>query len=656
MKSSQSPLFYRVIVVTSLIFLAILVSISLMMGVRIQNELEKEAKSKGLAIAQSISDAGVELILNSDAATLQSKIDEYLSIKGVSYIIVRDSNLDVIAHTFVPVIPDLLHQKYQPVLSKEDWVKRPIFLTFNEDGAPHALDVTVPILFGEVGAVHVGMDLDLILESIGELIIYMIAIFLVLFLIGVLTLKVVMGRISEPLRKLMRYVSALSTHHFESQHPHRDTILAIPARHRDEVGELSTTLLAMEDHLISSRRELETTISAKQQIESELQIATNIQMSMLPKEDALSGNDQFSLKGFMKPAKEVGGDFYDMFMRSPNELCLVVGDVSGKGSPAALFMSMTLTLLRAVTHQMHDLSDVVAYVNKYLCEHNDHFLFVTLWIGVFNIQTGELTYVNAGHNSPFVVTDNKVETLELTDGIVLAFDSTAYFASQTIHVSPESKLCIYTDGLSEAMSPTDECYGEDRMVQQLIQSSNQDVSIMLNSVIDDIETFADTAPQHDDMTVLMMHYHPKDMEIPNPFKVHFINDISEIAKLHMVVERYADTHQLTQAMAMNVNVVLEELLSNVIFYGYQDHDEHLIYVTFDYSAEELSVIIEDDGVPFNPLEQEDVDMSTSLEDTDIGGLGIHFVKSLTKSAVYSREGAQNKLVLVFTQNKEASND
>ena len=124
----------------------------------------------------------------------------------------------------------------------------------------------------------------------------------------------------------------------------------------------------------------------------------------------------------------------------------------------------------------------------------------------------------------------------------------------------------------------------------------------------------------------------------------------------MVVERYADTHQLPQAMAMNVNVVLEELLSNVIFYGYQDHDEHLIYVTFDYSDTELSVIIEDDGVPFNPLEQEAVDMSTSLEDTDIGGLGIHFVKSLTKSADYSREEDKNKLVLVFTQNKEASDD
>ena len=482
------------------------------------------------------------------------------------------------------------------------------------------------------------------------------AIFLVLFLIGVLTLKVVMGRISEPLRQLMSYVSALSSHHFESQHPLRETIASIPTKHHDEVGELSSTLLAMEDHLISSRLDLEKTISAKQQIESELQIATNIQMSMLPKDDALSGHDQFSLQGFMKPAKEVGGDFYDMFMRSPNELCLVVGDVSGKGSPAALFMSMTLTLLRAVTHQMHDLSDVVAYVNKYLCEHNDHFLFVTLWIGVFNTQTGELTYVNAGHNSPFLVTNDTVATLELTDGMVLAFDSTAYFSTQSLEIPKESRLCIYTDGLSEAMSPTDECYGEERMEQQLLRTSNQDVSTMLQTVIDDIEKFADTAPQHDDMTVLMMHYHPQEMEIPNPFKVHFTNDISEIAKLHMVVERYADTHQLPQAMAMNVNVVLEELLSNVIFYGYQDHDDHLIYVTFDYSGTELSVLIEDDGVPFNPLEQEVVDMSTSLEDTDIGGLGIHFVKSLTKSAVYSREEETNKLVLVFTQNKESSHD
>ena len=654
-KFEMSRLFKKTLLVTSILFLLVMVTISVAMATRIQDQLYIESNSKGLAIAKSIADAGIELILNSDAATLQSKIDQFLEIDGVAYIIVRNSRREILSHTLVPDIPSILTDHYDRLFQQPAWNDSIQTVRLKEPDGLNVLDVSVPIISGEIGVVHVGMNLNPIIDEIQAVIARMVLILFSVYIIGIFSLFILMSKISQPLQRLMSYARQLSEHHFRESHQLQPEIKDIANVTKDEIGDLSRTLVDMEDHLISNIQTLEQTVAAKQQIETELKVATDIQMSMLPKDGVLNDIDVCKLSGYMKPAKEVGGDFYDYFKKGTHELCFLVGDVSGKGASAALFMAMTLTLLRSVSQQMNDVSEIVSHVNQYLCSNNDGGLFVTLWMGVLNYRTGELRYVNAGHNAPLIKHESgDVSELPLTDGIVLGFDDSHYFQSGQYTMAKNETIMVVTDGITEAMTANHDLYGDDRLITCLSSMERKDPDDMNKTLLGNVHEFVGGAEQHDDMTLLTLNFEPKPIEISNPFKVHFKNDVSEIAKLHQVIELFSRAQSIPEIVAMNANLVLEELLSNTIFYGYQDHEEHLIYVTLSYNQDRLNITCEDDGIAFNPLEKEDVDMTTSLDETDVGGLGIHFVKNLTESVSYKRENNLNIIQMTLTENKEAT--
>jgi sigma-B regulation protein RsbU (phosphoserine phosphatase) len=208
----------------------------------------------------------------------------------------------------------------------------------------------------------------------------------------------------------------------------------------------------------------------------------------------------------MEPAKEVGGDFYDFYMIDDDHFALVVGDVSGKGVPAALFMVITKTLLKDTAAHELDPAKIFEHVNQILCEGNESGLFVTCWLGILTLSTGEFKFANAGHNAPLIMQGGEIKYLTTKPNLMLAGMDGMPYTTHEITLAKGDRLFVYTDGVTEATNSSNELYGENRLITVMkyaIDKSSRDV---IDIVRTDIDEFVSGAPQFDDITMLEMTY------------------------------------------------------------------------------------------------------------------------------------------------------
>ncbi len=247
----------------------------------------------------------------------------------------------------------------------------------------------------------------------------------------------------------------------------------------------------------------------RERMSDELTSAASIQSSMLiQKFPAFPDHNEFDIYATMTPAKEVGGDFYDMFMIDEKHLAIVIADVSDKGVPAALFMAMTKSLIKYHLRSATP-ANVLKSVNKFLCEGNDTFMFVTCFVGILDLETGEFTYANAGHNPPLVKSgiDGKYEFLNVKKNIVLAIYPSSNYEDEKIVLPHGSKILLYTDGVTEAINKAHEQYQEERLVKCVSAHDNDKVDQVLPAILDDIKEYRGEEAQFDDITMLMVEYH-----------------------------------------------------------------------------------------------------------------------------------------------------
>jgi len=416
----MSRLFKKTLTIIIVLFGIIASATSILSGWNLYRSLTDEFKSKGTAIVSSIADSSVEILLNRDASTIQAVIDQFIKIKGVSYVFVVDSHEDVISHTFVPSIPkEVLHiREYLPAQGfREEMEIRELHI----QGLGDFIDVSSPILAGVAGHVHVGMDKKLIRNNIWSAVVRQQGLILIIFIISIILAYILVNRISQPLRRLTEHAKKLASYDFSKVGDIEADIEPLTIKSRDEIGELAESFIYMEEELRKSIKNLTETTAAKERIESELKIARDIQMGMLPKIfPPFPDRSEFDIYATIEPAKEVGGDFYDFFFIDDDHLYFVIGDVSGKGVPASLFMAVTKTLIKAKTGRDMPPDEILTRVNKELCADNDSNMFVTIFCGVLNTRTGEVFYSNGGHNLPYLIySHGGVEPLENTGGMAL---------------------------------------------------------------------------------------------------------------------------------------------------------------------------------------------------------------------------------------------
>ena len=398
-------------------------------------------------------------------------------------------------------------------------------------------------------------------------------------------------------------------------------------------------------HYRHNAQRLHDTDIVQERIGSELRVASSIQQSMLPQssDDTTSRND-VDAHGALHPAREVGGDLYEYFVRD-EKLYFCIGDVSGKGVPASLVMAVTLALFRAGAGRLSQPSHIMQTINEIGCRNNNRNMFATLFIGVLDLPTGRLRYCNAGHDVPVLVTNGKTQLLDVFPNLPVGVFDDFKYSTQQCQLAPGTTLLLYTDGLTEAMNAQHEQYRQQRMLDYLMRTDIKSSEQLIDGLMADVQQFVDGAEQSDDLTLLAIRYTPHATENVLHEQLVVANDVKQVKQLNAFVDSVTEQLNLDTALQHQMRLAVEEAVVNVMEYAYPAGTVGNIEVEALSDSHDLRFVITDSGKPFNPTETERADTTLSVEERPIGGLGILLVREMMDSINYERMDDKNVLTL-----------
>ncbi|MGJ0486622.1 MAG: SpoIIE family protein phosphatase [Methylomicrobium sp.] len=301
--------------------------------------------------------------------------------------------------------------------------------------------------------------------------------------------------IIKPLQVLTAATDQIASGNFDA---------ALPAvQSNDEVGILTRDFRPMQAALKEYIRTLTETTAAKERIQSELKVATQIQASLLPRIfPPFPDHPEFDIYASMVPAKEVGGDFYDFFFIDEKNLCFLIADVSDKGVPAALYMMVAKTLLKTEGQRLGEPDKILFSVNNILAADNETCMFTTVFCAILDITTGEVRFANAGHNPPLIIDAQGARFLTPKPGLMLGAVTDIVYVTERLVLEQEATLCLYTDGVTEAKNQEEALYGEARLLKALQAAPQEDVTEMIHYVSTEVTHYVNGASQSDDITML----------------------------------------------------------------------------------------------------------------------------------------------------------
>ena len=394
----------------------------------------------------------------------------------------------------------------------------------------------------------------------------------------------------------------------------------------------------------------------KERIGGELRVASQIQQSMLPEHHL--HRDDVDIRGSLVPAREVGGDLYDYFIRD-EKLFFCIGDVSGKGAPSAMLMAVTHGLFRSASAHDSNPARIMDAINEVACQGNDTNMFVTMFVGVLDLPTGRLRYCDAGHDAPFIIRGERLEVrgeksataLEVNPHLPIGlFDDTKYTV-QEISIQPDSLIFLYTDGLTEAKNAEHKLFGLERVQAVLNTCADNDSEEVLEKITQSVNGFVKLAEQSDDLTMLAIRYTPKQFESTLTETLVLKNDVHEVTRFSSFIKSVTEKLGIETPLARKLRLAVEEAVVNVISYAYPEGTEGDVTIKIMSDGHTLRFQIIDTGVPFDPTKKEKADTTLSIEERQIGGLGIFLVRELMDTINYERVDGKNILTLIKTFKK-----
>ena len=468
-----------------------------------------------------------------------------------------------------------------------------------------------------------------------------ISIFVALMAIGLLIVALVcrkaIKRITKPLQQFADSADEIASGNFHAELPE--------IKSKDEMLRLHDSFETMQKSLVEQIEETKSANEEKGRIESELNIARDIQMSMLPKTfPPYPDRNDIEIYGQQHPAKEVGGDLYDFYIRD-EKLFFCIGDVSGKGVPASLVMAVIRTLFRTISYR-EAMPERIAYgMNNAIADNNESNMFVTLFLGVLDLPTGRMRYCNAGHNSPLLIGENRIGLLPCTPNVPLGITPEWKFDHQETTIDLGTNIFLYTDGLTEAENAVHEQFQESRMIDKANEAPHQPQQLV-EQMIDAVHQFVGDAEQSDDLTMLAIQYtKPLETDMKLQRSITLPNDIEEVPQLAAFVDEVCEIVGFDMSTTMSLNLALEEAVVNVMSYAYPKGTTGNVCIEAVANERRLKFIISDWGTPFDPTAEKDVDTTLSAEERPIGGLGIHLVRQIMDSINYERINGKNVLTL-----------
>ena len=377
-------------------------------------------------------------------------------------------------------------------------------------------------------------------------------------------------------------------------------------------------------------------------LQSELDVASSMQQSILPKR--FPHNEHYELFGSMEPARNVGGDFFDVIRLEEGRLGVAIADVSDKGVPAALFMMSSRTLLKGAAVGCDDPAEAVTVVNDQLQDGNESNMFVTLFYAVFDPATGLVRYANGGHNPPLIVhRDGSSTELPLTGGVALGVAPGFEYSAAEVTLKPGEALFFYTDGVSEAENIDEEEYGMDRLQAIFADAPVVNARRTNDAVFASVREFAGDRSQFDDITCLTLLRKDKD-SYEAVFR--FAASHDELQKAEDRINELGERHNWSEELLFKVKLVVEEVGLNVINYGYEGDASREIEIRFRGSGGGLTIDIIDEAPAFDPLTEAPApDTDAGIGERPVGGLGVFLVKEMMDEVSYAREDNRNRLTM-----------
>ena len=408
---------------------------------------------------------------------------------------------------------------------------------------------------------------------------------------------------------------------------------------QDELLHLRNSFEYMQKSLKQYIEELKTTSESKMRLQSELTIAHDIQMGMIP--TIFPERDDLDLFASMTPAKEVGGDLYD-FIIEGDELFFIIGDVAGKGVPASLYMAVTRTLFRNLAGNYQSAANIMREMNHAIASANDSLVFVTAFVGVVDLKTQHLTYCNAAHNAPVILSaDGQCQLLEVDTNLPIGIEDHYNYEERQIPFPENAALLLYTDGLTEAMYIANDgsrrLFGEERVLHDLEKNKTASAIEVIDYLKQHVSVFADGTEQNDDLTLMFLRHGTSQKKASTaPRRIIMKNEVSEVSRMRGFFQSVCREHNINEDLFKTVNLALEEWVVNVINYAYPKGIRGHVELTAEVANEVLTLMVKDHGVPFDPTQKEDADINAELNERQIGGLGIYLVKSIMDTMTYQR--------------------
>ena len=409
---------------------------------------------------------------------------------------------------------------------------------------------------------------------------------------------------------------------------------------RDEIGILSESFLLLENEIINYAERVEDATKEKERMNAELSVASKIQLESLPKNNINDKNVLVSAS--ITSAKEVGGDFYDYFYIDDKHLAIIISDVSGKGIPAALFMMRSKELIKSKLLTNKKLEDVLFEVNNELLENNEAGLFITSFIGVLNVETKSLNFINAGHERPYLIRENEIKKLDVKSNFILGGIENFKYESEEIKLFDNDIIFMYTDGLNESINDFNEEFGYGRISDNLEKSKNEEIKNIINNMQKSLNEFTKDKEAFDDVTMLVLEIKSKNCNF------HFENPKFDI--IEEVINKFNDYYSyLDKKILSEVSIIFDEMLNNYI--SYEKVDNLFIDINTKIINNELIIEFINNGLEFNPLNRENKKILNDSRDVEIGGFGISIVKNLSSDISYERRNEENVLTIKKLLNK-----
>jgi hypothetical protein len=484
-----------------------------------------------------VAEIGAPQIISDAKERCKTILRKFIYDEGRGYVFVNDLNCKVVIHPYTAdiegidysALPDEKKKKHIPAMVELCKQKTKGYINYyvpkyerDSNNPPAALKVSYVRLFEPWGwIIGSGAYIDNIeklaetrkyekMEQVNDLILKVL-ISSALITFGMILFSIFFAEsLSKPIVKMIDKMKTVKLDEIT-------TSSVSPLKGSRELKELGSIFNNMLHSINDGVKKIRETTSVKEKFESELNIARNIQLSLLPKTfPKLNENAEFDIYGAVKSARVVGGDMYDFFNIDDHNICFAIGDVSDKGVPSSLFMALTRTLLRSKAGKNLSAGQIVTDMNKSLCENNDASMFVSFFIGLLNLKTGKLNYCNAGHNLPFLIRKHKkIENLPVRHGIPIGVMDLEPYYDDTITLKTDDMLILYTDGVIRGFNRRHELFGDVRLEKTLQKCVQLKPRECVDAVLDDVSDFTGNVEQEDDIAILAVSYRGRGFENKN---------------------------------------------------------------------------------------------------------------------------------------------